>query len=414
MSFLYTSASGRQVQHGSHSALSAFRFCRRKFKLNRIDGWRQKGKKASLEFGKCIEEAIAFYHANGLKPDDCAQEFKRLWLKWSEQELIYTDQEESWANLYVVGSEMTKLYEVRLPNLPIRNPKFQLQYQKNLWPGTELADLSFMGYVDMLSTLEDGRRLVIDIKTAKSGLDLTPGMVAMDPQLREYAWLSGIQDVAFLWFVKCAPGSFKHGDEISLFENSGKWKAGDKAVVVKYVAPKTETAPEPETEEAPKKTTKEVNPALIGAQYGVEPRLLIGSFEDVEKYDTDVEKIAGKGSGAAKEALLLDLIAEGKFRWVARHAVTKTKLQWVQGTIPVSVLPEVGQRIGHDMLQIKQATETSTWPQDGGVRFPNQVCTWCDQRGHCLGDRRLVEEMLVQIKTQDEPDWLSELEEEAA
>lgn len=385
MAYLYRSASGREVSHGSHSSLDSFRFCRRKFKLNRIEGWRQKGKKASLEFGKCVESAIEFYHSNGLKPEDCTQEFKRLWLKWADQPLDFTDQEESWAVLYVMGSEMTKLYEARLPNLPIRNPKFQLCYEKALWPGTELADLTFKGYVDMLSTLEDGRRVVIDIKTAKSGLDLTPNMVAMDPQLREYAWMSGIQDVGFLWFVKSKPESFKHGDTVALLENSINWKAGAELTVFKY-----------EESESGEKS------------------VLLGTFAAVEAVDEELDKITGKGSSALKNIRMEEIIASETLQWVPRASVTKTKLQWVQGKIPLEVLPEVGQRVGHDIIQLKSAFETGTFPQDGGVRFPNQSCTWCEQRGHCLGDRKLVEQMLVQIKTPDEPDWLAELEEEAA
>ena len=58
---LYKSASGREVNHGSSSSLDQFRFCRRKFKLSRIDGWKQKDRKASLEIGKCVESALQFF-----------------------------------------------------------------------------------------------------------------------------------------------------------------------------------------------------------------------------------------------------------------------------------------------------------------------------------------------------------------
>lgn len=385
MSYLYKSASGNQVQHASHSALSSFRFCRRKFRLNRVDGWRQKDRKASLEIGKCFESAIQFFHENGCKPGDCVDEWKRLWIKFSNIELVYTDQEQDFQQMYTIGAEWAKLYEVRLPNLPIRNPKFQLAYRKKVFPGTTLDDLEFLAYVDMLSTLEDGRRVVIDIKTAKSGLDLTPNMVAMDPQLREYAWMSGIQDVAFLWFVKAKPESFKHGDTVALLENSSNWKAGDELVVFKYQESDTG-----------------------------EKSVILGSYADVETLDKALDEIKGKGSTDAKNEVVSDYLFHGTLQVVPRAAVTKTKLQWVQGKIPLDVLPEVGQRIGHDMIQLKTASEDNFFPQDGGVRFPNQSCTWCEQRGHCLGDRKMVEQMLVQIKTPDEPDWLAELEEEAA
>ena len=44
---IHKSASGREVTHAS-SSLDTFNLCRRKFKLSRIDGWRQRDKKASL------------------------------------------------------------------------------------------------------------------------------------------------------------------------------------------------------------------------------------------------------------------------------------------------------------------------------------------------------------------------------
>jgi len=79
---LYVSASGREVTHASSSSLDTYRLCRRKFKLSRIDGWRQKEKKASREFGKCIESAVQYYHDNGLKSGEAVTEFQRLWAKF--------------------------------------------------------------------------------------------------------------------------------------------------------------------------------------------------------------------------------------------------------------------------------------------------------------------------------------------
>ena len=132
---LYVSASGHEVSHASSSSLDVFRLCRRKFKLSRIDGWRQKEKKASLEFGKCIESAVQFYHDNGLKAGDAVSEFQRLWAKWIDQTLKYTDQEADWKSLNTMGKEMTRLYEILLPTLPIKNPKWQLQFLKesHIW-----------------------------------------------------------------------------------------------------------------------------------------------------------------------------------------------------------------------------------------------------------------------------------------
>lgn len=379
---LYTSASGREVNHASSSSLETYKQCRRKFWLNRVQGWKQKDKKASLEFGKSVEAAIQFYHENGLKPGECVDEFKRLWLKWAEQPLVYTDQEGNHSDLYRMGSDLCRLYEIQLPNLPIKNPKFQLQFSKALWPGTNLGELEFLAYIDILSTLEDGTRIIVDIKTAKSVLDVTPGMLSLDGQLRKYAWVSGIREVGFLNLVKARP-SLKKGDSITLLEDARDWKAGT---------------------------------SLIVAKYDDENKLVyIGATESVRIMDELQKAISGKGATEKKEQVLIQLVAEGKLAVTSSEALTKTKLQFIRATIPEEELAGVGQAVGSDMLALRSSVETNFWPQDGGVKFPNQQCTWCEQRGHCLKLPDLVDKLLVNIlaaPVTKETDWLSELESE--
>src|SRR5208337_232543 len=177
MTILYKSASGREIRHLSYSAISDYDFCPELFRLSRIEGYKDKDKKAAFEFGKAVEDAIQFYHANGLKIGEGIDEFKRIWLKWKDIPLVFTAQEKDWGSLYFMGADMLRLYEIFLPSLPIRNAKFQLNYAKPMWPNSDMADLEFTSYIDLLSTLEDGRRVLIDIKTAKSPLPDLPGMV---------------------------------------------------------------------------------------------------------------------------------------------------------------------------------------------------------------------------------------------
>ena len=392
---LYKSASGREVNHASSSSIDTFRLCRRKFKLSRIDGWRQKDKKASLEFGKCVEAGVQFYHDNGLKSGDGVAEFQRLWAKFIDQPLVYTDQEGDWKSLNTMGKEFLRLYEIRLPDLPIKNPKWQLQFLKSLWPGTDLADLQFMAYVDLLSTLDDGSRLIIDIKTAKSMLDITPGMMALDGQLRKYAWVSGIRDVGFLNFVKAEPEGFKKGSRVTLLEDCASWKAGDQLTVVKFQAPKEAVAATETIKAAP------AAPWLM----------LVATDETVQKMDEELDKISGKGATEKKEAVVSAYLSGGLLGSVVRESITKTRLQFVRGIIPEEELAGIGQQIGMDIISMKSASDSGTYPLDGGVRFPNAICGWCEMRGICLKDNKLRDEILVQIgPKEEEKDWLSELE----
>lgn len=380
---LYVSASGRQVNNASSSSLDTFRLCRRKFKLSRIDGWKQKDKKASTSFGKCVEDAIQFYFQNGLKPGDGPDEFRRLWSKFIDQPLTYTDQEGDWKNLNTCGVEALRLFEVTLPTLPIKNPKFQLNYEKKLWPGDPVyGHLGYTAYIDILSTLDDTTRLIIDVKTAKSTLDVTPNMVSLDGQLRKYAWVSGITEVGFLNFVKCKTEDFKKGTGVTLLEDCAYWKAGQRLEIAKYKA--------------------EEDSRLI----------LVGTEESVRKMDEELDKISGKGATEKREQVLQKFLADGLIGSVSRESITKVRLQFVRGTIPESELPEIGEQIGADVLNMNMTNERGAFPKDGGVRFPNAICGWCEMRGICLKDDNLRDSILVQIKPKqaEEDDWLAELE----
>lgn len=377
MTYLYKSASGREVEHASSSSLDSFKFCRRKFKLERIDGWKSRSRKASLEFGKAIEAAIQFYYSNGQKPGDGTDEFKRIWLKFADTDLTYTEQEGSHSDLYKMGSEMMRQFEIIAPTLPIRNPKWQLEYAKALWPGSEYGNLGFKGFVDCLSTLEDGTRIIIDIKTAKSLLDVTPNMLAMDGQLRKYAWVSGICKVGFLNFVKARPDSFKKGDEVFVLDPSINRTT---ATVYEYDSEKKE--------------------------------LIAGSAGYIAALDLAKTAIKGKGATEAKENLVRHYIDNGLLRVLPRDSVTKTRIQYLQAEVSEEDLKEVGQGVGVDVLTMVQAARDGFYPADGGARFPNNRCTWCEYRGICLQDSKLRDQMLVQITPKQESDFLAELEAE--
>ena len=55
---LYINYANRPVTAHSYSAGTTFRFCKRRYYLERIQGWREKEQKASLHFGRCVEDAL--------------------------------------------------------------------------------------------------------------------------------------------------------------------------------------------------------------------------------------------------------------------------------------------------------------------------------------------------------------------
>ena len=156
---LYINSKGFPITTHSHSGGADFRKCKALYKLGRLDGWKQKDQNASKEFGICIEEAIREYHQQNLRENSGVEEFIRRWNAVRDiKDLVYTDREGTWEDLQVVGAHMMKLYAVKLPFLPIKSPRFQLNFKKEVFPGTHLAGIKFTAYIDMLCESEDGDR----------------------------------------------------------------------------------------------------------------------------------------------------------------------------------------------------------------------------------------------------------------
>jgi hypothetical protein len=209
--------------------------------------------------------------------------------------------------------------------------------------------------------------------------------------------------VAFLNFVKCKPEEFKKGTSVTILEDvevggvSDALKAGQQFVVAKFQAPK-------EAVEAAEG---------VKASPAVPWTMFVATEETVQKMDKELDAISGKGAKEATAAVFTNYIISGGLVQVKRDQITKTRLQFVRGTIPEAELTEIGEQIGSDTMAVHQSSKTGLYPKDGGVRFPNAVCGWCEMRGICLKDNKLRDELLVQIgpKVQDD-DWLKELESE--
>ena len=60
----------------------------------------------------------------------------------------------------------------------------------------------FVAYIDGIGAL-DGRRCLLEWKTSSSRYPEQPrGLLALDPQLVCYSWITGIRDVAQIVFVR--------------------------------------------------------------------------------------------------------------------------------------------------------------------------------------------------------------------
>ena len=177
----------------SYTQISQYLRCPRSYRYRYLDGWQEKETKASLLFGRCFEKALAAYF---LQEDSAATLFKE-WGVFREATLDYS-KSDSWDRMAHQGVHLLELF-ARDNRVRIEDPRKDLQVKIN----RSLPDgHDFVSYIDALGCL-DGTHCIIDWKTTTSRYpDESTGLLALDPQLLCYSWITGISDAALVVFVR--------------------------------------------------------------------------------------------------------------------------------------------------------------------------------------------------------------------
>ena len=371
---LYHNAQNYPVYAHSHSGGLDFR-CPKKYFYKRVQGWQPRDERAALQFGKCVESALQYFHQKNFEPGSGVDEFKMLWWKFKDDESItYTEKTGDWEDHFRMGVELLALYEIERPKLPIDNVKFQQTIKTELFPETEYAGLLYTTILDMISEVSPDhpgyallpqvegeavpRKLIIDIKTSAASYYTDPRLSALDDQLRDYAWATGINTAAFLVLVK-NHSSVGTGDWVTVLKGDS---AGKKYIVLD----------------------------------SNDERLLVFPNKDLyEEYNGREKAIKGKGSKEAKEALLAEYFYKAKR--FTRDEVTKQRIQFLPAVISQENMDEARYEAGREAIEIADCSEKNYFPKKPGVRFPNNVCQNCECLGLCIGDPELVKEKLIQI-----------------
>lgn len=384
MKVLYKSHSGYGVKRLSYSAASDFNSCPRKFKIKRIDGWQQREKKAALEFGNAIEAALQAYHEtpnSDMRVERMFSTFEESWSKHrGNKELTYSDKEGSWEDMHRMGQDMLRLYVIKLPKFPIRNPRFQLRFRKEVFPGSEYRGIEDQGWFDMV--VDDGPNglpLIVDIKTSTMAPVYSSDFLALDPQLRRYAWLSGIHQIGFLWFQKMGL-SVKKGDDVTLLIDTGLIEAGEQVTVLSH--------------------NKEQNTVTV---------CLPGNYAN---YEHESKGLRNKKADAVLERYIAEFGVT-----VSAENVTKQRVSFSMTTISEEAARDAGEQVGEEVIKIVAAHESGVYRQNPGVRFPDNKCLMCEFHSICRGDNEERDKVLVQIGSARSavpeapaPDWLELLE----
>jgi len=131
-----------------------------------------------------------------LREDSTAVLFKE-WGTHQDAQLEYSHGDD-WERMFRQGVQLLeRLAQDR--RIRIRQPRrnMQLKLLRSLSEGTD-----FVAYLDAVGTL-DGQRCLLEWKTTTARYPEEPdGLLALDPQLICYSWISGISDVAVVAFVR--------------------------------------------------------------------------------------------------------------------------------------------------------------------------------------------------------------------
>lgn len=359
MGFLYINTKGQPWRKHSYSAGNTFDKCPLKYKLQKVHGWREKNLKARFEFGRAFESAIQFYHESQGDLNGAIKHFLSQWEPYREnKELQYTQVEKDWHTCVRIATDWLKLYAIRQPKLPIPlggGSVFQREYAKEVFPNDPIyGEIEDAGKLDIVAFPEPEhpmlpklvwkpeygafRPLIVDIKTSGADFPELYGIAAYDTQLRRYSWLSGIRDVALLWFVKKGL-KIQKGYSVTLLEDAGYMKAGDEAVVA----------------------------SVEGEGMWLLPNdFMVEEMERVQGKKADGKTEQTKGAKARRDAWLKENAV-----WATESKLTKQRLQFNAGYVTIESAEDAGKIAQNQIVRIVNAWNTDNYPNTFGVRYPN-------------------------------------------
>jgi hypothetical protein len=177
----------------SYTQLANFLSCPRRYRYRDLEGWQEKDTRAALLFGRAFENALAAL----FRKEDAGAALFGEWSRYQDTLLDYT-RGDTWRSMYDQGLKLLETF-AQHDRVLVRHPRRNLQVRvsKRLSATSE-----FVGYIDAYGFV-DGTRCVIDWKTTSARYPDEPeGLLALDPQLACYSWLTNEPEVAFVVFVR--------------------------------------------------------------------------------------------------------------------------------------------------------------------------------------------------------------------
>src|SRR5467141_1745531 len=177
----------------SYTQISQYLTCPRRYRHRYLDGWREKDTRAAMLFGRAFEAALAAF----FRREDSAAALFREWSACRQQDLQYSKYD-NWDRMLQQGIQLLERF-CQEDRIRIRQPRRNLQVKFLLPIG---GQNEFVAYIDAIGEL-DGQRCLLEWKTTSSRYPEEPeGLLALDPQLVCYSWITGIAEVAQVVFVR--------------------------------------------------------------------------------------------------------------------------------------------------------------------------------------------------------------------
>ncbi|MGH9641045.1 MAG: RecB family exonuclease [Terriglobales bacterium] len=177
----------------SYTQISQYLTCPRKYRHRYLDGWQEKDTRAAMLFGRAFEQAIAAL----FRREDPAAALFEQWAPCKEMGLSYSGND-TWDRMLQQGVSLLERFtqdgRVRVPR---PESSQQVRFARALGSGN-----NFVAYVDAIGEM-DGTPCVLEWKTTSARYPDEPaGLSALDPQLISYSWMTGIEEVAQVVFVR--------------------------------------------------------------------------------------------------------------------------------------------------------------------------------------------------------------------
>jgi len=177
----------------SYTQISQYLSCPRRYRHRYLDGWFEKDRRAAMLFGRVFEQSVAAL----FRRDDPAGVLFEQWSLYKNVGIAYSGND-TWDSLLRQGIQLLERF-AQDGRVRIRRPHStqQVQFKRTLSSGNE-----FISYVDAIGEL-DATPCVLEWKTTSARYPEQPaGIVALDPQLVCYSWMTGIDEVAQIVFVR--------------------------------------------------------------------------------------------------------------------------------------------------------------------------------------------------------------------